>query len=107
MNRFFLLIIAAILFAACGHVEPKSARLVYKYSDGTRDTMTVQLEPCKDHLSLHITKEELTKIDTLVILPEFANATAGEMGGWYYPCGFVTRFKEGREGRYSRHPAKS
>ena len=103
MKRLFFAVFATVLFAACSHVEPKSAQLIYKYKDGTKDTVTVQLEPSKDHLSLHITKEELAKIDTLAILPEFAKATAGEKGGWYYPCGFVTRFKEGREGRYSRH----
>ena len=103
MKRLIFAVFALAMFAACCQVEPKSAVLIYKYNDGTKDTVTVQLESGKDHLSLHVTKEELVRIDTLCILPEFANATAGEQGGWYYPCGLVTRFKEGREGRYSRH----
>ena len=102
MKQILFIAMAAICIA-CSHVEPKSARLAYKYKDGSRDTVTVQLKAEKDHLSLHVTKDELAAIDTLVILPEFAHATAGEEGGWYYPCGLVTRFKEGREGRYSRH----
>ncbi|MBP3663204.1 MAG: hypothetical protein J6J25_08885 [Bacteroidales bacterium] len=103
MRRLILMMLTALLGLSCTNVEPRNARLIWKNSDGTRDTMTVQLTPCKDHLSLHVSKEELAKVDTLCILPEFANATAGEEGSWIYPCGFVTKFKEGREGRYSRH----
>ena len=102
MKKFLFFILVAIC-SACGHIEQKSARLIYKYSDGSRDTVTVQMKVTGDHLSLHFTKEELATVDTLCILPEFANATAGEEGCWIYPCGFITKFTPGREGRYSRH----
>ena len=65
MKTFVILILLAIC-SACGHLEQKSARLIYKYSDGSRDTVTMQMKVTGDHLSLHFTKEELAQIDIVV-----------------------------------------
>ena len=65
---------------SCSRLAPQNARLIYKNSNGSRDTVTMQMKVTGDHLSLHFTKEELATVDTLCILPEFANATAGEEG---------------------------
>ena len=63
---------------SCGRLEPKTARLVYKNSDGTKDTVTVRLQPQGDCLTLNVAREDLIGVDTLVVLPEFAHAQAGE-----------------------------
>ena len=103
MKNRILLLICVLLGSACGRIEQKSAALIWKYKDGTKDTTTVMLNVVKNHLSLRVTKEALALVDTLVVLPEFANAVAGEEGAWINPSGFVTRFREGREGCFYRH----
>ena len=103
MKNRILLLLCIMLGFSCGRIEQKSATLIWKYKDGTTDTTTIILDRVRDHLALKITKEELSLVDTLVVLPEFANAVAGEEGAWINPSGFVTRFKEGREGCFYRH----
>ncbi len=107
MKKLVLLVLTMALGVSCSHVQTKEVQLVWRYNNGDVDTTIQQLTTYKDHLTLRISKENLANVDTLVVLPEFAHAQAGEDGAWIYPCGFVTRFKEGREGiysRYKRHP---
>ena len=105
--QLFSCVLFIVMLSSCGRAVSQKAELLYKFKDGSRDTVTVDLKPEGNHLSLHLTQEELSGIETLAILPEFARAEGGEDGYWLFPNGMATRFKEGRNGRYSchrRHP---
>ena len=103
MRHISLFIVILAGLCSCSRLEPKTVSLIYKNSDDTKDTVTVMLQPQGDCLTLNVAQEDLIGVDTLVVLPEFAHAQAGEKGSWINPSGFVTYFKEGREGCFYRH----
>ena len=82
MKQLTLFIIMLAALCSCSRLEPQNVLLIYKNSDGTKDTVTVTMQPQGDRLALNIAREDLTGVDTLVVLPEFAHAQAGEKGSW-------------------------
>ncbi len=100
-----LLLILAL--SSCSAPAGRRAFVRIARTDGTVTVDTIVLSSRKGVLEYNLPQGKLEGVDTISITPEFSIACAGDEGFYVNSQGILTRFLEGRSGRYSvfhRHP---